>query len=108
MRSDIVTDPAEFVGREAKRPLSAEGMVRRSDLRDPETVSKGMLVTMVFRSSAMLLTASGRALEGGSVGDFITVRNTQTKAVVDAKITGPNRVEVATLRQLASSEGNVQ
>ena len=104
----MVTDPNEFVNREAKRPLSADTMVRRSDLRVPITVSKGMLVTMIFRTSSMVLTASGRALEAGSTGDFITVRNIQTKTTVDARVLGPNRVEVAALRQLATSEGNVQ
>ncbi len=108
VRNDTVTDANEFLSLEPKRPLSANKMVQRSDLRAPVTVSKGMLVTMIFRTSSMVLTASGRALEAGSTGDFITVRNTQTNTNVDAKILGPNRVEVATLRQLASSEGNVQ
>ena len=67
-----------------------------------------MLVTMMFRSWSLVLTASGGALEAGSTGVFITVRNTQTKMTVDARILGPNRVEVAALRQLASSKGNVQ
>lgn len=106
VQNNVVTDPNEFLSLEPKRPLSAGRMVQRSDLRAPVTVSKGMLVTMVFRSATMVLTASGRALEAGSTGDFITVRNTQTNATVDAKILGPNRVEVAALRQLAASEGN--
>jgi len=55
-----------------------------------------------------VLTATGRALEAGTTDDFITVRNTQTGATVDARILGPNRVEVAALRQLVSSEGNVR
>jgi flagella basal body P-ring formation protein FlgA len=108
VRNDAVTDINEFLNLEPKRPLSANNMVQRADLRAPVTVSKGMLVTMVFRSATMVLTASGRALEAGSTGDFITVRNTQTNTTVDAKILGPNRVEVAALRQLASSEGKVQ
>jgi len=108
VQNDVVTDPKEFVGREAKRPLSADRLVRRSDLRTPVTVSKGMLVTMIFRTSSMVLTASGRALEAGSTGDFITVQNTQTKMTVDARVLGPNRVEVAALRQLASSKGQDQ
>jgi len=108
VQNDVVTDPNEFVNREAKRPLSADTMVRRSDLRVPVVVSKGMLVTMIFRTSSMVLTASGRALEAGSTGDFITVRNIQTKTTVDARVLGPNRVEVAALRLLAMSEGNVQ
>jgi flagella basal body P-ring formation protein FlgA len=106
--NDVVTDPNEFVGREAKRPLSANTMVRRSELREPVAVSKGMLVTMIFRTPSMVLTATGRALEAGATDDFISVRNSQTGATVDARILGPNRVEVAALRLLASSEGNVQ
>ncbi len=108
IHNNIVSDPAEFTGREAIRPLSANRLVRRSDLRIPVTVSKGMLVTMIFRTSSMVLTATGRALEAGSTGDFITVRNTQTKQIVDARILGPNRVQVAALRQLASSKGIIQ
>ena len=108
IQNNVVTDPKEFVGREAARPLSANTMVRRSDLRDPVTVSKGMLVTMIFHTKTMVLTASGRVLETGSTGDFITVRNTQTDTVVDARILGPNRVQVAALPQLASTQGNVQ
>ena len=108
VHNDVVTDPNEFLNLEPTRPLSADRMVRRSVLRAPVTVSKGMLVTMIFRSATMVLTASGRALEAGSTGDFITVRNTQTNTIVDAKILGPNRVEVAALRQLAASEGKVQ
>ena len=108
VQNNVVTDPKEFVGREASRPLSANKMVRRSDLRDPVTVSKGMLVTMIFHTPTMVLTASGRALETGSTGDFITVRNSQTNTVVDARILGPNRVQVAALPQLASTQGKVQ
>lgn len=108
IKNDTVTDPNEFIGREAKRPLSANKMVRQSELRDPVVVSKGMLVTMVFRTASMELTATGRALEAGAMDDFITVRNSQTGATVDARILGPNRVEVAALRQLAASEGTAQ
>ncbi len=108
IQNDTVTDPKDFIGREAKRPLSANKMVRQSQLRDPVVVTKGMLVTMVFRTASMELTATGRALEAGATDDFITVRNSQTGATVDARILGPNRVEVAALRLLAASEGIAQ
>jgi len=108
INTDIVTDPKDIAGQEVRRPLRANGLVRRSDLQAPITVSKGMLVTMIFSTPSMTLTASGRALEAGSTGDFITVRNIQTKTTVDARILGPNRVEVAALRQVAASEGKNQ
>ena len=39
VRNNVVTDLNEFVSLEAKRPLSANEMVQRSDLRAPVTVS---------------------------------------------------------------------
>lgn len=108
VQNDTATEMRDFVGHEARRPLAAAELVRRSELREPVAVVKGMLVTMIYRTPVMELTASGRALEDGAAGDFISVRNAQTNATVDARVLGPNRVEVAALRQLAASQGTAR
>lgn len=108
VQNDTATEMADFVGHEARRPLAADAPARRSQLREPIAVAKGMLVTMTYSTPSMVLTASGRALEDGATGDFISVRNAQTNATVDARVLGPNRVEVAALRQLATSQGTAQ
>ena len=43
----------------------------------------------------MALTALGRALDDGALGDTIRVLNSQTKIVVDATVSGNGHVSVA-------------
>ena len=57
-------------------------------------VPKGGLVTIVLRSPKMVLTSQGKAINGGSEGDVIQVKNIQSKTVIEAKVTGPGRVIV--------------
>ena len=45
------------------------------------------------------------AIDAARHGDIIRVRNRQTNLVVDARITGPDRVAVLILPQLAANEG---
>lgn len=108
VRNTIATETVDIVGRVAYRPLSAGKLIRKSDLRDQETVTKGSTVTMVYQTNSMLLTTIGRALESGATGDFVSVRNSRTRLVVDARILGPNKVEVLSTPQLAANQGTIR
>ena len=89
---------------EPRRTLRQDTPVRRADLRRPQTVSKGNVVTMLYETRAMTLSATGVAENSGTDGEIIRVRNRQTKLVVDARITGPDRVAVLILPQLAANQ----
>jgi flagella basal body P-ring formation protein FlgA len=60
---------------------------------------------MIYRTPAMLLTATGRSSEAGSTGDIIRVTNSQTRTTIDARILGPDRVEVVAGEQVALGTG---
>ncbi len=105
VRDNTITDADDLINMEPRRALRQDTPVRRADLRRPQTVSKGAVVTMVYQTRAMSLSATGVAEGNGTDGDIIRVRNRQTKLVVDARITGPDRVEVLILPQLAANQG---
>lgn len=94
MSGDIIDSAGDVVGMAAKRDLMAGQPIRGRDLTRPVMVAKGAMVTMVFRSQFMSLTATGRAIEGGGRGDVIPVMNLQSKKTVYATITGPNQAMV--------------
>src|SRR5262249_14941480 len=71
----LIRDLHDAAGREAKRALRAGELIRSSDLKRPTRVAKGSTVTMVFEVPGMALTAVGRALAEGGVGDTIAVLN---------------------------------
>ncbi len=90
-----ITSTAELVGRTPRRTLRPGTPIRAGDVRVPTMVKKGTVITMSYRTAAMVLTTPGRALDDGALGDTIRVLNSQTKIVVDATVSGNGHVSVA-------------
>ena len=90
-----ITSTATLVGRTPRRTLRAGTPIRAGDVHVPIMVKKGTAITMSYRTAAMVLTAPGRALDDGALGDTIRVLNSQTKIVVDATVSGDGQVSVA-------------
>ena len=101
LRRGIVTDINELIGKAGKRAIRPGTPVRENSIRRPILVAKGSLVMIILRSPKMVLTAQGKALENGSDGDTIQISNTQSNKVIEAEVTGPGKVSVRTLGQLA-------
>ncbi len=94
LQQDTIQDPGSLIGKSPRRGLRAGVPVRVSDVRLPVLVPRRSLVTITYRVRSMTLTARGRALEDGGAGDTVRVANTQSNTVVQAVVTGVNRVSV--------------
>jgi flagella basal body P-ring formation protein FlgA len=87
-------DDREFAGLSAKRALKPGAPIRKADVGQPVLVSKGQLVTIELNTPYMALTVRGKALENGGEGETIRISNEQSRAVVEAMITGPGRAVI--------------
>ena len=85
----------DAAGMEAARNLSAGMTVRRSDLMKPQMVRRGEPVTIRIVSGALVITASGRALNGGGQGEMVRVVTTATNRTLDGTIEGSGTVRIA-------------
>jgi len=94
LTSDLVVDPADLVGKAARRTLHPGRPLRVADLMAPIVVAKNKVVSMVYQSGAMQLTARGRAMGDGGAGDTIKVLNIDSKRTVDAVIVDNDTVNV--------------
>ncbi len=94
LQRDTIQDSGALIGKSPRRGLRAGVPVRVSDIRLPVLVPRRSLVTIVYRIQSTTLTAQGRALEDGGAGDTVRVANTQSNTVVQAVVTGANRVSV--------------
>ncbi len=94
LQRDTIQDPGALIGKSPRRGLRAGVPVRVSDVRLPVLVPRHSLVTITYRVRSMTLTAQGRALEDGGAGDTVRVANIQSNTVVQAVVTGVNRVSV--------------
>lgn len=91
--SQIATSISDLDGREARRLLRAGEAVRDDDVRRPILVTKGSTVTMIFEVPGITLTAVGRAVGEGGLGESVVVLNPVSYRQVTATVTGPGQVK---------------
>ncbi len=77
---------------EARRMLHAGEALRVDDVRRPVVVTKGQTVTMLFRAPGVELTAMGRAMGEGGIGDTVTVQNPSSFRMISGVISAPGTV----------------
>jgi flagellar basal body P-ring formation protein FlgA len=92
LMSGVPTKIEEVKGMQARRVLSAGQPFRADDVRRPIVVIKGQTVTMQFIVPGVELTAMGRAMSEGGVGDTVTVQNPVSYRMISGIVTAPGTV----------------
>jgi flagellar basal body P-ring formation protein FlgA len=83
------------VGMQARRQLRTGQALRIADLAKPDLVQRDQAVTLIYESAGLYLTIRGKALEGGTEGDVVSVLNLQSKRTVSGVVVGRGQVSVA-------------
>ena len=92
LMSGVITSVNALTGMQTRRMLHAGESLRAEDVRHPVVVAKGQTVTMVFTAPGVELTAMGRAMNEGGVGDTVTVQNPASYRMITATVSGPGTV----------------
>jgi flagellar basal body P-ring formation protein FlgA len=92
LMSGVPTKIDEVVGRQTRRMLSAGHPFRGDDVRKPIVVTKGETVTMQFIVPGVELTAMGRAMSEGGIGDTVTIQNPASYRMISGVVTAPGTV----------------
>jgi flagella basal body P-ring formation protein FlgA len=108
VHGEVVRRADDAVGMQLRHQLAAGLPLMRTELTQPSMVQKGARVLMQFDSPGISLTGQGQALEAGAIGERIRVLNPVSRAVVEAEVTGPNRVRVAPNSVTQSTEVTVR
>lgn len=105
LMSGVPTRMEEVKGMQARRVLGAGRPFRGDDLRRPVVVTKGQTVTMQFAAPGVELTAMGRAMGEGGIGDTVTVQNPASFRMVSAVVVAPGTVRATGI--IAAPASNV-
>jgi flagella basal body P-ring formation protein FlgA len=89
----------EAVGLEARVTLYAGRAIRHGDLGPPALVQRNQIVTLVYRMGALGITAEGRALERGGLGDGIRVMNLASRSTITGRVAADGSVDVGPQRK---------
>ena len=94
LRKDIATDARSVIGATPRKIVAAGNYIRLDDLTQPKMIARGDIVTMVYTHGGMYLTAKGKALEDGAMGQTIKVSNVGSNRQLDAEVTAKKEVTI--------------
>jgi flagellar basal body P-ring formation protein FlgA len=93
----LLTGLDAVAGLAARRPLRPGQPLAPVDVMKPEIVQRNDTVTIVYQAPGVTLTLRGQAHDAGALGDAIGVLNMESKRVVQAVVSGPDRVTVSAI-----------
>ncbi|HKQ10679.1 MAG TPA: flagellar basal body P-ring formation chaperone FlgA [Rhizomicrobium sp.] len=92
LMSGVPTRIDEVKGMQTRRMLTAGQPFRAEDVRRPIVITKGQTITMQFLAPGVELTAMGRAMSEGGVGDTVTIQNPISYRMISGTVVAPGTV----------------
>jgi flagella basal body P-ring formation protein FlgA len=83
-----------IVGKIARRTLLPGLPIPPSAISDPKAVVNGAEVRLLYEDGSLVITAYGTALQAGSVGEIISVRNLRSGLTVSGSVQADGSVRV--------------
>ncbi len=89
-----LVDKEKLLNMEAKRNLREGKIINDKDVGKEILIKKGSMVNLVYQTPFMQITARAEALEDGSLGDKIEIRNTKSKRDLYGEVIDADTVRV--------------
>ena len=97
-KAEVGSDAANrsrAVGMQMRKGMHAGQPLRTADLGKPDLVQRDDNVTLIYEAAGLYLTVRGKAVDGGTEGDTVTVLNLQSKRTVAGTVIGRGQVAIS-------------
>ncbi len=94
VQADLLLKEENLVGMTPRRMITAGKPVHDKDVEKPELVGRGDMITLVYESGPIILTAKGKSMQNGAQGDIIRVVNVVSNRTLEGMVTGDRQVTV--------------
>lgn len=91
---DYFTSFDDLIGKELKRSMSTNQVIRASEAGTQTLVQAGDAIKIVVQTASIVVETHGRALSSGGHDDLVIVEDTDYKGRLTARVTGPREVQV--------------
>ncbi|MGH6871720.1 MAG: flagellar basal body P-ring formation chaperone FlgA [Rhizomicrobium sp.] len=99
----VVVSMNALDGMETRRMLRTGEPVRADDVRKPILVTRGQTVTMTFAAPGITLTATGKAMSEGGMGESVTIQNPVSFRQITGVVTGAGTVRAGDVTNVTST-----
>jgi flagellar basal body P-ring formation protein FlgA len=79
----VLTRAEDIIGKAPRTAVRAGQLLRPADLIAPAIIKRGTLVTLLYQSGRLQLTAKGRALNDAAAGESVRVANASSARTVE-------------------------
>ena len=93
-RNQFARDNSQIAGLTVRRTLIKGRPIALADLGPASLINEGDMITAVFAGGSLQIAAQMLALDSGSEGAVVRLRNPETGAVVQGRVAGFARVVV--------------
>jgi flagella basal body P-ring formation protein FlgA len=93
-RSSVFEAREDVVGKVARRTLLPGQPIPISAVRDPYVVTQGKQALVVFQAGGLTITTYAMPLQSGGTGDVVSVRNTDSGAVIKGTVATDGTIRV--------------
>lgn len=90
----MVAERTDLVGKVARRTLLPGKLVVKNNVAEPDLVSRGTIVQAVFAEGGLVISTPVLALQSGSIGALIQVRNVDSGKVVIGEVAADGTIRV--------------
>lgn len=94
VQRDYVIKEESLYGMTPRRMVMTGKPIRDMELENPQIVSRGAAVTLVYKDGPMTLSARGKSMQGGARGDLVRVINMNSNRSLEGIVTAENEITV--------------
>ena len=94
VQHNAIMKAEDMIGMTPRRIAHAGKFVVRGTLEKPQLVERGDEIVINFNKGPLMLTAKGKALQSGAIGDIIRVTNVTSAKTISATVNGSKEVIV--------------
>lgn len=87
----------DIIGKAPRTAVRAGQLLRPADLIAPAIIKRGALVTILFKTGNLQLTAKGRALSDAAAGESVRVANTSSSRTIEGIALNDGTVQLSTI-----------
>lgn len=95
LRKGIIFDAAELIDKQTNRSITSGSPIQRQHIMQPYLVKKNEIISIIYNNQFMKLKTSGLAMDNGSKGERIRIKNMQSGKIIAGTIIGKSTVSAS-------------
>jgi flagella basal body P-ring formation protein FlgA len=103
LTNGVVANADQLIGYELRRDTEGGQLLHDHDVTQPRLVVRGTMVTMKIETPLMIVTAQGRALQDGAMGDVVRINNVDSNRMIEGTVSGPGLVTIKGPQKFAAA-----